>query len=129
MTFDEAVETLRTHCERLFPKACSCGRRFDSLSHYIRETTPVGPTISYDATVGDWRPAQPLGSFALANCRCGNTLALSTDGMPLSTRHALLAFIKGETERMGSRPHEVTDDLRAEVRRRVLADKDVPNRQ
>ncbi len=83
--------------EGLFPHGCSnCGRAFATLRDYIRLTRPLGATISYDAEVGDWAPVLPLGTALLANCLCGTTLSLTTDGLPLPTRHRLLALVKAE---------------------------------
>ena len=122
MSFDEAVTALSAHGARQFPKSCSCGRTFATFAEYIRQTTPVNRTISYDAHAGDWAPKEPLGAFAMANCRCGSTLSLSTHGMSLDTHHGLLGFVKSEVERRKVKPDVVAGELRAEVRRRVLAD-------
>jgi hypothetical protein len=60
--------------------------------------------------------------LALANCPCGSTLALTTEGLPLATRHLLLAWVRAETERRGVSPEEVVGTLRDEIRTRLLTD-------
>jgi hypothetical protein len=123
MTEDEVVQILREHFESLFPKVCvNCNRCFATLREYIRITIRIGPPISYDADFGDWKTAQPIGSVALANCPCGSTLALSTEGMVLSLRLELLNWVRIETQRRGVSPSELLEHLRDEVRKRVLGD-------
>jgi hypothetical protein len=118
----EIIGPLFAHFEGLFPRTCSCGRRYASLGEYIRDTEPHGDTISYDAASGDWVPTQPVGSMALANCRCGTTIALSTEGMPLATRHLVLAWVKAEMARRGVTSEVVVGALREEIRKRALSD-------
>jgi hypothetical protein len=120
MTEAEALAMVRAHMERQFPMACTCGVQFPTLREYMRKTTPVGPTVSYDADIADWTPPQPLGFLALANCACGSTLALTTEGMPLATRHALLDWLKGEIELRRVSPTAVLGALRADLRADVL---------
>jgi hypothetical protein len=123
MTDDEVIQMMREHFEGLFPKVCAnCGRRFETLREYILDTEHLVGTISYDAEEGDWETTQPIGGVALANCSCGNTLALTTEGMPLSKIHLVLKWIKVESERRGLSPMELIDYVRDEVRKRVLVD-------
>jgi hypothetical protein len=129
MTDAEIVGALVAHLEGLFPRTCSCGRRYASLGEYVRETEPHGDAISYDAVDGDWAPTRPLGALALANCRCGTTLALTTNGMPLATVHRVLAWIKAEMARRGVTSEVVTGDLREEIRKRALAQSARPSGQ
>jgi hypothetical protein len=121
MTYLEALETVRRHFESLFPKNCStCGRRFASLREYILSTRRVGRAISYDAELGDWQTQQPIGSLAFANCPCGSTLVLSTEGMPLPQRQALLAWVRDETEKQHVTPSELLERIRNDLRKEVL---------
>jgi hypothetical protein len=123
MTDQEALHLVRQHFESLFPKTCSsCGRRFATLREYIVSTTRVGPAKSYDAELGDWKPAEPIGSLALSNCPCGSTLALSTEGMALPQRLALLSWVKIETQRRGVSSSQLLERMRDEIRRQVLSD-------
>ncbi len=122
MGTEEVIRVMREYLEGLFPKACpACGREFPTLRDYIRHTTPLGPTLSLDATDEDWAPTRPLGTFALANCPCGNSLALSTDGLPDATRLAMLGWLRAETERLRLAPDVVLGRVRDEIRARVLA--------
>lgn len=123
MTDDEIIQMMYEHHTGHFPKVCSsCGRCFATLREYIQNTTRIGSTVSYDAEEGDWEPTQPLGAFAYANCSCGTTLALTTEGMPLAKIHLVLAWVKTETKRRGLSPAELIDYVRDEVRKRALAE-------
>lgn len=118
----QVLELLERHFLSLFPKTCtSCGRQFATLRDYIQTTTRIGPAQSYDAELGDWSPAQPVGSLVLANCPCGSTLALTTEGMALPDRRAILEWVREETLRRGVRPSDVLESLRDTIRRRALA--------
>jgi len=123
MTEEEVVQILREHFESLFPKVCpKCNSCFTTLREYILISTRIGPTMSYDAELGDWKTTQPIGSVAMANCPCGSTLALSTESMVLSMRLALLNWVRIETQRRGVSPSELLEYLRDQVRKRVLGD-------
>jgi hypothetical protein len=123
MTELEVIQSMRGHLETLFPKVCpNCKRTFASLLEYILNTKPQGPMISFDAELGEWQTQQPLGVLVLANCPCGTTLALSTEGMPLGLRQSLLKWIGHETVQRGMRPKDLLEHLRAETRRQVLSE-------
>lgn len=123
MTDAEIVQMMRAHFEGLFPKVCpNCGRRYENVREYVENTTPTGPTISYDAELRDWKPAQPIGALAAANCPCGTTIALSTAGMSVAQIHAVLEWVKVETTRRGLSPRELIGWVRDEIRRQVLAE-------
>ena len=57
----------------------------------------------------------------MANCPCGTTLALSSQGMPLSQLWSLLAWARIETYRRGLSPQELLNYLRDEICKQVLA--------
>jgi len=121
MTDDEAFEIIRRHFQSLFPLTCpSCGRRYAELRDYILNTKRVGQAISYDAEAGVWDATVPVGTLALANCACGTTLGLSTRGMELSQRRALLGWIKDTTERRGIQPSELLEEVRDRIRKLAL---------
>jgi len=123
MTDDEIIKMMREHFEGLFPKVCpKCDRRFATLREYILDTQRIGGTISYDAEMGDWKTTQPIGAVAHANCPCGTTMALTTEGMPISQIHLVLKWVKEETKRRGLSPEELIGYVRDEVRKRVLID-------
>ena len=56
-----------------------------------------------------------------ANCPCGTTMALSSEGMPLAQLWPLLAWARVETKRRGLSPQELLNYLRAEICKQVLA--------
>ncbi|MGA9777109.1 MAG: hypothetical protein ACLPRE_02240 [Limisphaerales bacterium] len=123
MTEAEVVRIVREYFESLFPRICpNCDRRFDTLWEYILITKRIGPPVSYDAELGDWKTTQPIGSVAQANCPCGSTLALSTEDMALPQRLALLNWVKTETQRRGASPSELLEYLRDKVRKQVLGE-------
>jgi hypothetical protein len=122
MTEAEVIKMLREHFEGLFPKVCpNCNRCFTTLREYILITKRHGPSMSYDAELSDWNTLQPIGTVALANCPCGSTLSLSTEGMQLPQRLLLLNWVRIETQRRGLSPQELLDHLRDEIRKQVLA--------
>ena len=120
ITLEEAQALLRRHLEGLFPKWCAnCGRRFDSLREYVQGTKPRGSPRSFDADLQDWETRSPIGSLAYADCPCGNTLALGTEGMALADRIDLLAWLREQSERRTVPPTVVLDELRAALRSAV----------
>jgi hypothetical protein len=123
MTEAEVIRIMRAHLEGLFPKVCpNCNRRFATLREYLQVTRHVGPAMPYDAELDDWNPMQPVGTVTLANCPCGNTLSLSSDGMALLQLWSLLNWARRETKRRRMSPRELLNHLRAEISRQVLAD-------
>jgi hypothetical protein len=123
MTDAEVIQILRKHVERQFPKECpSCHRQFASLREYIIATKPVGDVISYDAESGDWKPVEPLGTTAMANCPCGSTLTITSDGIPLLQLWRLLSWSRVETKRRGLSQKQLLEYVRGEIRRQVLAE-------
>jgi hypothetical protein len=118
----EVVRIMRDHLEGLFPKVCpNCRRRFATLRDYLLITKHRGTATPYDADLGDWQPMEPLGTMTYANCPCGNTLVLSSDGMPLLQLWALLGWARIETQRRGMTPRELLNYLRDEICKQVLS--------
>lgn len=121
MTEDEVVRLLRDYFVSLFPLDCACcGRQYQTIQDYIALTTRIGPVTSYDAALGDWRPAAPIGTLAQSNCACGSTFALGTEGMPLPQRLALLDWIRRETQTRGAQPSEILEELRDRIQAELL---------
>jgi len=119
----EVVEIVRKHVERQFPMSCStCGHRFASLKEYLEYTTHLGNPISYDAESGNWRPWEPVGTVSFANCRCGTTLCISSEGMGLLTMWRLLRWARKESSRRGIRVSELLDGIRREIDQQVLSE-------
>jgi hypothetical protein len=124
----EALEVVRRHFESLFPKTCStCGRRYATLRDYILNTKRRGAAKSYDADLGHWETVSPIGSLAYADCSCGSTLALSTEGLPLPQRQALLRWVKTETQQRGLTPSALLEALRDNLRVQVLNEPPPPD--
>lgn len=123
MTEAEVIRAMREHLEGLFPKTCpNCQRVFATLREYLQVTKHQGPPMPYDAQAGDWQPLKPVGTMTFANCPCGNTLALSSHGMPLLQLWRLLKWARAETARRGMGPQELLSYLRDEICKQVLAE-------
>ena len=121
MSEDEVVQIVRQHIESKFPLTCSkCGHTFSSLKDYLTQTTHVGHPVSYDAEIEDWRPRNPLGTISFANCRCGTTLSISSQGMGLLTIWRLMRWARTESHSRGVSMGELLNDLRKKIDRQVL---------
>jgi hypothetical protein len=108
----EVITIVRGHIERQFPMNCSmCGHLFASLKDYLEYTTHLGKPVSYDADTEDWRPLEPLGTLSYANCQCGTTLSISSEGMGLLTLWQLLRWARNESSRRGISMGELLEDL------------------
>lgn len=125
LTEAEVIRLIREHLERQFPKVCAvCSRSYGSFREFLLLTRPVGSTMSHDAELNDWNPVQPLGTATYANCPCGNTLCLSSHGMPLRQLWRLMNWARAETRRRGQTLEELLNHLREEIRKEVV---DGPN--
>src|ERR1035441_7295166 len=112
MTEANVIQTIREHLEGQFPKVCSvCKRVFANFHEFLLITTPLGSTLSFDAEWNDWKPAQPLGTPTYANCPCGNTLSLTSDGMPLLSLWPLMNWARIETKRRRQTVEELLNYL------------------
>ena len=121
MTEAEVITIMRKHLEGLFPKDCpGCHRRFATLQEYLLLTKHAGRPIPYDAEMGDWNPLRPVGTITCANCPCGNTLTLSSEGMPLSQLWSLLNWARVELAKRHMTPQELLIHLRDEICKQVL---------
>lgn len=128
MSEKEVIDTMRRHFQVLFPRQCpKCGRVFPTLREYILSTERRGTTHSYDAAEGNWKPQKPLGAVAFANCNCGTTLGLTTEGMPLDQVHALLEWVHVETQKRGLKQNELIDTVREQIRVLELAEPRPPS--
>jgi len=117
----EVVAVVRAHIETKFPKICSkCGRTFASLKEYLQTTTHVGNPISYDADLKNWRPFKPVGTLSFANCTCGTTLAISSDGMGVIVMWRLLRWAKRESATRSISVGQLLDGVREKIDRQVL---------
>ena len=123
MVESEVIAVMRQHLEGKFPKKCSvCDRTYANLKDYLLHTTHAGPPESYDAEMGVWQPAQPMGTMSLANCSCGNTLAIDSSGMSLLTLWRLMRWLYGETTRRRQKASAVLEDLRRSIDQATLAE-------
>jgi hypothetical protein len=120
----EVITIVRNHIERQFPMKCSmCAHPFASLKEYLEYTTHLGKPVSYDADAGDWQPLEPLGTLSYANCQCGTTLSISSDGIGLLTMWQLLRWARSESSRRGISMGALLEDLRNKIDEQVLSEK------
>ena len=119
----EVIRQMREHLEGLFPKNCmTCGLRFDTLREYLEKTTHSGPAMPYDAMANNWKPVKPVGMATYANCPCGNTLTLTSKGMPLHQLWVLMAWARLEINKRSMTPQELLNYLRDEICQQVLSE-------
>ncbi len=122
MTEAEVIRQIREHLEGQFPKVCTaCERSFCDFREFLLITTPVGSTISSDAELNDWQPLRPLGTATYANCTCGNTLSLDSNGMPIYRLWPLMNWARIETQKRGVTVEQLLNYLRDQMRKQVLA--------
>jgi hypothetical protein len=69
-----------------------------------------------------WSDPKTIGVAAHENCSCGTTMALTSEGMPISQVHLVLQWIKEETKRQCLSPLELLDYIRNEVRKGILVE-------
>ena len=125
MNEHDVVAVVRAHIETKFPKVCSkCGQTFASLKEYLQRTTHVGDPVSYDAELKKWRPWKPVGTLSFANCPCGTTLAISSDGMGVMVMWRLLRWARIESARRKISVRQLLDEVRKEIDRQVLGPND-----
>lgn len=123
MTEAQVVTAIREHLESLFPLACPlCQRQYTTFREYLQNTEHQGDAIPYDAELGHWQPLRPVGTVTLANCRCGNTLVLSSEGMPLIRLWALLNWARTETQKRKQTPRVLLNYLRDVLCAQVLGE-------
>jgi hypothetical protein len=121
MTEAEVVQQMIQHCDSLFPKTCpNCQRIFPTLKDYLQNTVRLGKAVSYDMDVNDFKPADPMGAIATATCRCGTTLALSSDGLPLLKLWRMMIWGKCEAHRRRITPQALLVHLCDELCQQVL---------
>jgi hypothetical protein len=122
MTESDVVRIIRSHLEGQFPKDCpNCKWRFATFRDFLLVTKPLGPTISYDAELGDWNPADPAETVTFANCQCGNTLVLTSAGMPLLRLWSLMNWARVETKKRKQTLKDLLNHLRNEINQQVLS--------
>jgi len=119
----DVMAAMRRHLESLFPVTCPlCQRVYPDLRDYVLNTELQGDAIPYDAEMGNWQPLRPLGNVTLANCRCGNTLALTSEGMPLMKQWRLLNWARIEIKKRQTTPRELLNYLREVICAQVASE-------
>ncbi len=123
MTLDEVVQIMREHLATKFPKACqTCGCTYLTLKDYLQRTRHVGQPIAFDVELDNMRLSNSLGSMSLANCACGSTLSLDSDGMSPLLLTKLMWWLVAEMARRGKTASEVLADVRRAVDEATLSE-------
>ena len=119
---EQILDIIHTAAEKLFPKDCaSCGRSYSSIKEYLMNTVHLGQPRSYDADMQDWQPNSPLGTFSFSQCKCGNTITLSSSRVvDTETMWQLLSWVKKEAQRREIPINELLNELRAKMNAQVL---------
>jgi hypothetical protein len=121
MTEADIMRVIREHVDRQFPKKCrACQKVFLDYRDYLLNTQHQGNPVSWDIEMDNWKPADSSGNFALANCRCGNTLVISSSGMPLMQIWKILHWVKMESLRRGVKIEEIICYIRDTVEQKAL---------
>ena len=122
VTESEAIVIIIEHLEQLFPKTCPrCDRRYESLREFYIHTRPEGVPVFRDLDAGRLYPEKPLGAMATSTCPCGESIPLTSDGMPIFRYWSLLLWAQTELLRRHLKAEELLQHLRVEVRQRVIA--------
>ena len=117
------IEIIKGHITEQFPLTCPCCQKeYTSVKQYLQETTHLGDPISHDAEINDWTPREPIGTYSLAQCTCGTTLSISSEGMRRLTMWRLMFWAKRESARRGIAIRELLADLRGKIDVRILKD-------
>ena len=123
LTDEEAAARTVEVLDRQFPKQCAaCRCVYPTLRHYIQNTRRIGAVQAPDATSGDWEPQDPSGVLGFANCPCGSTLALTSDGMGLVTMWQILRWVRDRMQRHGLTYRQVAKLFVRSIDRHVFAD-------
>jgi hypothetical protein len=117
----EIMRLIHDHIRSLFPKTCpKCQRHFATYRDYLAQTKPLGTPVSYDLELGDVKPADSIGNLSMANCPCGTTLSLSSEGMPMADLWKVLKWIKLEIQNRHCSLPEMLAYIRQQVATREL---------
>jgi hypothetical protein len=120
MSEDDVVRFVREYIEGLFPKTCPrCGQVFKSLREYLLGTTHVGDPFFYHPISGAI-PADPLGPLSHANCACGTTLTIGSQGIPPAQMVELLHWAKRTAAERSIEISELLRHIRDRIDAQVL---------
>jgi hypothetical protein len=123
MTADEAIRLTKKYLLTQFPKSCgACGRRFETLAQYLRDTRQIESPVTFEPAGAERRKKKPAGVFSFAACACGAVLTVDSRGMSLPTYWRLMVWSRGEALRRGITWRELMAWLRAEIDRQILSD-------
>jgi len=122
MTEAQMMQVIFEHVNKQFPKRCNCCQRvFLDYRDYLLNTKHTGVPISYDLEMNDLEPQVSNGNIALANCHCGNTLAITSSGMSLKHIGQILLWVKMEAYRRGVSQEVIICHIRDTVEKMALA--------
>lgn len=118
---NDVIQIIHDHVSTKFPKVCGCcGKNYADFAEFVRQTVHVGEPVSYDAELNNWQPSSPIGTIGMANCACGSTMAISSDGMSLPEMWRLMGWAKEEAEHRNISISELLVEIRVALDKRAL---------
>jgi hypothetical protein len=125
LTENDVIEIIHNYLKSNYPSECkNCGKQFDSLADYLRNTTHIGLPVSYDAIKGNWKLVKQIGTISMADCPCGTTLSVSSKNMDLKTMRKLMLWAKKETRKQDKKLTYLLGELRAKVDAKVFSEEE-----
>ena len=108
------IEPIIAMCGAQFPRKCAnCKKEYSDFRHFVADTRPRGaPQCSPETD-------DPFGLISYVNCECGSTIVLRCADPEAHAQFKQV--LEAEAKLTGRRANELLHDIRAEVRRRVLA--------
>jgi len=115
-SLEKFIGPIITMCEAQFPRKCNnCKKEFADFRRFIGGTRPLGaPQCS--PKIDD-----PFGLISYVNCECGSTVLLQCADPEVHTRFK--QALEAEAKSTGRSSKDLLLDIRAEVRRRLTAEK------
>jgi len=102
--------------EKLFPKDCrTCGRVFNSFSHYLQYTEPKGHGME-DCRETMGKPY----TMVYRHCGCGNTLVLTLTDEHLTVLDEMWVMLRQEADKTGTTLQQVVKELVDQMDRYVM---------
>ena len=108
------IEPIIAMCATQFPRKCqNCKKEFKDFRHFVADTRPLGaPQCSAETE-------DPFGLITYVNCECGSTVVLRCADP--AAHEQFKQVLEAEAKKTGRSSMELLLEIRAEVRRRMLA--------
>ena len=121
---NQAIKKIQTLLESQFPKTCfNCRLTYNSLTEFVELTEYLGDPIVYDVEVLQPTDKIHIGSATFANCTCGSTLSLTSQGIDPTLYEELLTWATRESFRRGMPMSHFLAYIRNEIIQKLLSSK------